>query len=274
MCTVLLYTCLCTVVRAASEEVRTAPVGMLSRIDQIILPGSELEAKPLEDEKAPVVLRVAGVFSHGSDFRYDLVYYGLEPGEHDLRDYLRRRDGSKMDDVPKLLVKITTELPPGQVEPNELQGVKTGYSMHYKLLWGVGGVVWVLGFLAILFVGRRRKRQFEALHKTPLTLAERLRPMMERAARDELSQRELAELERALLAYWRRRLELNKMKADEAMVVMRQHEEAGPLLKQLERWLHQPNRQGGGLDQAELARWLEPYQQLPADALGELEVDE
>ena len=28
------------------------------------------------------------------DHRYDLVYYGLEPGGYDLRDFLRRKDGS------------------------------------------------------------------------------------------------------------------------------------------------------------------------------------
>ena len=55
-------------------------VGMPGRLDGVVLPGPELEAKPLTDKRAPVVLRVAAVYPHGTAFRYDLEYTGLEPG--------------------------------------------------------------------------------------------------------------------------------------------------------------------------------------------------
>src|SRR5262245_49219942 len=69
-------------------------VGMSGRMDQVVLPGSELEVKPLEDRRTPVVLRIANVYPHGTAKRYDFVYYGLEPGSYDLRNFLRRKDGS------------------------------------------------------------------------------------------------------------------------------------------------------------------------------------
>ena len=43
--------------------------------------------------RRPVVVRIADVYPHGSAFRYDLVYYGLEPGDYDLTEFLRRKDG-------------------------------------------------------------------------------------------------------------------------------------------------------------------------------------
>src|SRR5438876_7853227 len=76
------------------EDLRATTVGMPARIEQLVLPGSELEVKPLEDRRQPVVLRIVTSYPHGTAFRYDLVYYSLEPGEFDLRDYLRRKDGS------------------------------------------------------------------------------------------------------------------------------------------------------------------------------------
>src|SRR5438105_39543 len=59
----------------AADDQREAKVGMTQRIDQIVLPGSELEAKPLGDRQAPVVLRIGSASPHGTAFRYDLVYY-------------------------------------------------------------------------------------------------------------------------------------------------------------------------------------------------------
>ena len=52
---------------------------------QIVLPGSELEALPIEDRNAPVVLRIVASYPHGTARRYDFEYYGLEAGRFDLR---------------------------------------------------------------------------------------------------------------------------------------------------------------------------------------------
>ena len=95
-------------------------VGMPARIEQLVLPGSELEAKPIEDRRTPVVLRIVNSYPHGSAFRYDIVYYGLEPGEFDLKDSVRRKDGSPITDVPSIPIKIEPVLPPGQIEPHRL----------------------------------------------------------------------------------------------------------------------------------------------------------
>ena len=62
-------------------------VGLPVEVEQLVLPGTELEPAPWDD-KSPIVIRVEAVYPHGTSLRYDLMYQGLEPGEHDLRKYL------------------------------------------------------------------------------------------------------------------------------------------------------------------------------------------
>ena len=236
---------------------------MSARIDQLVLPGSKLETLPLEDRRQPIVLRIAGVFPHGSAHRYDLVYYGLEPGQFDLKDYLRRSDGSPMEDIPSILVDIQPVLPPGQVEPNELELRSVGRLGGYRAMLVVGGIVWVGGLLVILFAGRKRRQAAALAARRPASLADRLRGTVEDAVAGNLSQSELAEMERMLLAYWRRRLGMDDMDAAEAIIRLREHEDAGALLKQLERWLHCPDTSSD----VDVASLLEPYRNLPPDAL-------
>jgi len=238
---------------------------MSARIDQLVLPGSELEALPMEDRQQPIVLRVAGVFPHGSAHRYDLIYYGLEPGKFDLKDYLRRTDGSSMGEAPPILVEIQPVLPPGQIEPNKLEPRSAGRLGGYRAMLVLGGIVWVGGLLVILFAGRKRRQAAALAARQPASLADRLRGTVEDAVAGKLNQSELAELERMLLAYWRRRLDMEELDAAEAIVRLREHEDAGALLKQLERWLHCPDTSSD----VDVASLLEPYRNLPADALEE-----
>jgi hypothetical protein len=230
-----------------------------------MLPGSELEAVPNEDRTAPIVLRVVRVFQHGKAFRYDLEYQGLEPGTFDLKNYLRRKDGSPTADLPAIPVQVTPLLPPGQITPNPLEIRKTPFLGGYRTLQIVAGTVWVLGLLAIIYFGflRRRKGTAGSADGQPVSLADRLRPLVEGAMAGKLSQPQLASLERALLAYWRKRLDLEKADPGQAIEVLRSHAEAGPLLEQLEVWLHRPGAAGN----VDPIRLLEPYQRLPADAL-------
>src|SRR5262249_46015932 len=133
-------------------------VGFAGRLRDVVLPGSELEPKPLVDRKTPVVLRVLRAEPVLDGFRYDLEYIGLEPGSFDLRDYLRRKDGSPTNTLPEVRVTVASVLPPGQVLLNPLEGRATPRPGGYRLALAIGGVAWALGLLAILFVGRRRRK--------------------------------------------------------------------------------------------------------------------
>jgi hypothetical protein len=160
-------------------------------------------------------------------------------------------------------VEIQPVLPPGQIEPNELEPQSVGGFGGYRVMLVAGGIVWLGGLLVILFAGRKRSRAAALAARQPASLADRLRGTVEKAVAGKLSQSELAELERMLLAYWRRRLDMEQLDAAEAIVRLREHEDAGALLTQLEQWLHCP----GTSSDVDVASLLEPYRNLPADAL-------
>jgi hypothetical protein len=238
---------------------------MTGRLEGVVLPGPKLQARPPAREDK-LVLRVARVYPHGSAFRYDLEYDGLEPGTYDLRELLRPEDGSKGVELPPLPVKVDPVLPPGQVLPNTLdveEGPRVG---GYRTLVIAAVVAWVLVLVGVLlsFFLPRRSGKAEAGDK-PVSLAERLRPLVEGAVAGTLDRAELARLERALLAYWRKRLRLEASEPGEAIDAMRGHPEAGPLLAQLEAWLHQP----GPRDPVDVSALLAPYRDVAPDALDD-----
>jgi hypothetical protein len=262
--------CWVSVGTARADDRRESTIGMPVRIDQLVLPGSELEVKPLDDRKSPVVLRIANTYAHGTSFRYDLVYYALEPGKFDLKNYLRRKDGSSTADLPPLLVTIRPLLPAGQIEPHPLELGQSPRLGGYSTLVTIIGGLWALaliGMVAFFLFGARTTRSGNAARAKPQTLAERLRPLVEKAMAGELPAAECAELERSLLAYWRKRLGLDDEAPARAIARMRGHPEAGLLLDQLEFWLHRP----GTATTVDVAILLRPYQNLPADALDPAE---
>src|SRR5437867_3237409 len=88
---------------------------------------------------------------------------------------------------------------------------------------------------AVHFPARR-----EAPPPSAPTLADRLRPLVEQAAAGTLTRDGQAQLERLLLNHWRQRLELTTDSFADAIRKLRQHNEAGALLRELENWLHRP----------------------------------
>lgn len=236
-------------------------VGVPGELRYVVLPGSELEVAAADDE-TPVVLRIAAARPHGDAWRYDLVWYGLEPGDFDLTDFLERVDGSDAADLPALPVRVGTVLPPGQVEPHRPVAGELPRVGGYRALLYLAGVLWLVGLGAILFGGRRR-REAEAVRAREVTLAERLRPLVTDALAGKLTRREHAELELALVALWRRRLGLDALPARDALAEIGRHPEAGALLRALEAWLHR----GAGAEEVDLDLLLAPYRELPPEEL-------
>jgi hypothetical protein len=241
---------------------RTATVGMRAEIHELVLPGPRLVPRPI-DAKAPIVLRVLAVSPHGTDFRYDLEWVGLEPGTFDLTRSLQREDGTAPDGLPPVTVEVRAVLAPGAIEPAPLPQNDAPRLGGYETWQYVAGIAWVVGLLAILFVGRGRRRSESTIEARPVTLADRLRPIVVAAANGSLDEGGKAELERLLLAFWRRRLGLQDVKAGEAVQRLRADPEAGALLRQLELWLHRPTP----ATDVDVTKLLAPYRDVAADAL-------
>ena len=124
-------------------------------------------------------------------------------------------------------------------------------------------ILWVAGLAAILALGRKRAISAGGTRTRPQTLAERLRPLVEKGIAGRLSREDSAQLEMTLIAFWRRKLGLQDQGSAEALQFLRAHADAGPLLGQLELWLHSP----GSAGKVDVAGLLAPYQRLAADAL-------
>jgi hypothetical protein len=225
---------------------------------EITLPGSRLAAKPV-DEKSPLILRIADTRLHGALTWYDLRYIGLEPGAYDLRDQLHREDGSPLGELPPLRVEVVGLLPAthsGELvePPPRLLGLFGGYR---NTLIAVA-ILWLLVAVSLWLSGRRRRPTAPSpvVDLAP-TLAERLRPLVERAAAGTLDTDGQAQLERLLLSHWRERLGLGELTQADAIAVLRRHPDAGALLHALENWLHRPP----GVAHVDLAALLAPYRE-------------
>lgn len=247
---------------AQARDERKAAVGMRMAIEQLVLPGSEVVTAPTT-LKAPVALRIVKVWPHGTQFRYDLEWTGLEAGTFDLAKFLVRKDGSSASDLPPISVEVSSALPAGMVEPSELQPKPADSLGGYRTLQIVAGIVWVVGLLAILLVGRRWRRPKQQVVVVP-TLADRLRPLVEAVAAGKSDTSAQAELERLLVAFWRARLGLGEAKAVDAIMTIRRHDEAGGLLRQLEAWLHMPEPPRD----VDWAKLLQPYRGVTADSFA------
>lgn len=259
---------------APAPPAQVVSPGMRGVLTDLVLPGSELEAKPRDTHEAPIVLRVLAARPHGTDFRYDLEWYGLEPGPHDLRDFLQRVDGSAMTGVPAIPVTVTDILAARAKDPARRDeefihpiapGALPSLGGYTALLWA-GGIAWGIGVLALLLL-RRRAASAAAGPEAPATFADRLRPLVQQAMAGTLPSPEQARLERMLVAFWRAKLDLAGVPAAEALTRLRAHDDAGALLRQLEAWLHMPP---GRRTVVAVATLLAPYRALPADAYERL----
>ncbi len=256
----LLVACFPVSLIAASQPGTVeSPVGLPGHIEEVIIEGSELEAVPIESAEQPIVLRIVETFKHGTAHRYHLVFQGMEPGEYNLVDYLRRKDGSTTDNIPPITVRVVASLEPGQVQPHSLRSQRSPRPSNYRL-WVAGVIaVWFLGLWLILAWRRPSGDGDEGGKgaKGP-SFADQLRPLVTKAREGSISQGEAAQLERMLIHYWQRRLQLDDLPSAKILPTLREHEEAGPLLLQVEQWLHQP----GPAANVDINQLLQPYEHV------------
>ncbi len=232
-------------------------VGETGSLTQVVLTGPKRITKP-HDRESRFVVRIDAVYPHGTDWRYDLSFYGLEPGRYNVADYLQTESGESVGGVEPLWVEVYSVLPRSKNTPHALEFQPTPRPGRYRELAVVAGVFWVIGLIALIWGGRVRRRRQEEAASRRVTLADRLRPLVQRAEQGELTTAEQAELERLLISYWQRRLKLEAMPPAEMMARLREDEQAGPLLRQLEAWLHRPQPQ----PPQDLEELLRPYRDV------------
>jgi hypothetical protein len=244
-----------------SSNSQPPTVGMEGRMEAVLpQPGLTVKAP---DRRAPMLLRIAYTRPHGTLTYYDLRYIGHVPGQFDLRNYLFTTNGTPATNLPALNVSVAGILPAkhnGWLE-EQLLGAPSIFG-GYRAVLVIVVVLWISALVPIIRYGRKPKLAASAapVRRAP-SFAERLRPLVERAASGRLSADEQAALERMLITHWQRRLGLSEANGTELISQLRQHAEAGALLRALEDWLHRRP----GTVKVDVESALAPYRNLPAD---------
>ena len=255
---ILFFTLPCLMAKELQRE--AAPIGIKMQIKDYVIPGPEVEAKPLSKESA-IVLRIKSVYPHGNSFRYDFEYYGLEAGSFDLGDYLQGKDNKPRTDQPKLPVMFKSSLAPERIRPNPPDDGKLPRFIKYKHLVIFGAAFWLIGFLVLIFGARKRLNLMESSTPEVLSPAESLRPLVEAAKKGKLGKEGQARLERTLIIFWSQRMKLSNESPSTALSKIKSNPEAAPLFEKLESWFHCPNPE----EPSDLETLLKPYQKPKVD---------
>lgn len=240
----------------SAPEIPSQRIGLPLTLTDLYIPGGQAQPKPRPNREPPLVLRLLATKPAADGFRYDLEIYGLEAGTYNVADYLEPLDPATPPRFPTIPLTITSELPPGLPRPTEVTSTPPAPIGGYRTLAWTIGLLWLLGLLALLF-WKRHHHSEQTTQTAPPTLAERLHELITKASHGALDTNEQATLERLILGHWKQRLpELNTLPPAEALAKLRHHPQAGPLIKQLEHWLHSKN---GNVATDEIDALLTPY---------------
>lgn len=254
-----------TIIRSAeltilSSNAAPPTVGLEGKIELLLPP----DLKPIAaDNKSPLLLRIASTRPHGSMVHYDLRYIGRIPGAHDLRDYLQTQENNPATNLPSITVEvigILSDQHNGWLEDQTLHSPSVFGG--YRGIVGTIVVVWALLFFPLFFLGRKKHEDVIEETVADATLADRMKPLVERAAAGSITDDDKAALERMLITYWQHELDLDEVYGEHLIPKIREHEEAGKLLRALEDWLHRRP----GTVQVNVDELLAPYRNPPRRA--------
>jgi hypothetical protein len=209
---------------------------------QTTIKGEKLEAVPYTLEDA-LAVRIASAEPKGKGYRYDLRYMAYAPGEHDLVQYLLTPDGKPAEGVKPLKVNIRPLLEEdysGTLFDSETQEIRldSNYTWLMPTLW----LLWLAVPIPLLLLGR--KKRVEHYVETPApTTTERLLELLHQAQSENLSTKNLADIEKLLLRHWSEQHGTDSERLVDALQQLRRHPEAAQQIFAVEKWLH--SRDGG-----------------------------
>ena len=203
-----------------------------------------------------VNVRIAKISEQPGARIYDVRYIVNRAGTFDLKDYLTAEDGSRLDGLPSFKFngdpKLSKHLDARIQETEEISVDVGGH--YYATLAGLG-VFWIVWLLLIIFYGRPKPPP--VIVETPApTLAELLRVLLAQLEAGTLDAEAKAKMEMLLLRRWRDELALTNAPMNTAHDAISRSEKTAEPLRQLQRWLHQPNT---SVRREDIAAVLAPY---------------
>jgi hypothetical protein len=203
----------------------------------IEIAGPPLIAAPFTPGDA-LSVRIAGADRTAAGFRYDIRYMAFGPGQHDIGKSLVGPDGKPPAPRPEFAVSVAALIP--EKYSGELfatSSSKIDLHTNYTLLMTLAWALWAALLLPLIFYGKDWRRRTVAAPPEP-SITERLRALLKRAARSELTPQQQADVEQLLIAFWSRRLKLSEHRLSETIEELRRHPQAGPQWQSVERWFH------------------------------------
>jgi hypothetical protein len=230
----------------------------------------DYQAAPV-GENTPLLLTIKSVepTAEGT-YLYKLSYTGLDTGVFNLTDFLVKPEGERLKE-PVATVTIESAIPRNTLYQEYFADpTSTPEAFPYRLTLLLSALAWA-GAGALYFWQTRRNHstpkdaqaQETAEPETPeiQTLADLLRPLVEKAANKSISSEEKARLEGILFDYWSRDLELDHLNRVEQLRRILEHPQAGALLRTIEQWLYQPDSL---ITEEEINAALESYLCIPS----------
>ena len=221
------------------------------------LPRRDYVVKPVDD-RSDLILRIENVVpSRTNSFRYDFYYIGLVPRSYDLGGFLLRASGEPATELSNITIRVASILPANH-DGQLAETVRSPLAIFggYRISLAAFIAIWIGGLIYFARTMRRKKIAPPPPPAPPPSLAELMRPLIIAAAAGNLSTDGQAQLERMMLGFWRERLKLPAdLPMSLALVQLKNHPEAGVLVRALEAWLHSPR----GATDDEIKRLLAPY---------------
>ena len=242
-------------------------VGMVGKVDQILIPGGELEAVATTDPLAKIVVRVADTFRHGDAFRYNLEFTGLEPGRYDLTKSLKRKNPDESTtNIPSIDVEVTSSLPVGKLEPSKPNMLTIPGWMRYWTKLDIFVVIWIIGLALLWGKSKATGQAFVKVELTAPTISDTLKPLIKAACDGTIEPHQRAELESLLIHYWTTRLALADTSPGQILSMLKNYTEGGCLILKLDISLHMPPGQANE-SFTDLTELLRPYESIiePSD---------
>jgi hypothetical protein len=232
-------------------------VGQNLVFTDIYIPGGEAKTLPRRDRMPPLSVRLLEVKPAQEGYRYDFEVQGFDPGVYDLASFLVAVDPAQPPRFPKIPLEIRSDLPPGIQLPHELKAAPDSVFGGYRVAMIFLGTFWLMGFVAFVCWFRWKPSRAWLEEERVPTAADRLRPLIHVASLGRMEDDRRALLERLLIGYWRERLpEIGALPPMEALIRLRSHPEAAPLLRAMERWLHARHPK---ISEKEIEHLLAPY---------------
>jgi hypothetical protein len=229
-----LFILLLLLISLAAQE-KSGDVGLTKKLN-VTFPGEKLMAAKVDD-KSRAMVRILTAQKSGDGYKYEMEFIGLEPGEYNLIDYLRTENDEPLT-FKKHQIEVGTSLAVGfDGELLDYQKTSRNLIPWYKKINYAVMAIWALLLPVIILYGRKKKKADEIVVEEEKSINEKIRGLL--SSMGNSSSKELwQKVESLIFQHWCEKKNLQGMPMHEAIIKLKEDDEAGPFILKLEKGIH------------------------------------